>query len=223
MKYILIIIASTTILGCEAQNSILKEKVSIAYTETYMGPQYEDQDNQTLPWYTKPFLEVLLTWDISDWDIFEWGSGNSTVWYALHAKSVTSIEYHPKWKKNIDEILKSKNLTNACVKVRQTEPYAPLYLSEGGYNTPYVLAIEEDEKKYDCIIIDGMHRNACAIHCLKHLKPGGIIILDNANQTNLGIDSRPTFNLLNKYKHYSFQQSNSGKLAQWRTDYWIIG
>jgi predicted O-methyltransferase YrrM len=90
-----------------------------------------------------------------------------------------------------------------------------------GKNSQYVLAIEEDDKQYDCIIIDGVHRNTCARHILSHIKPGGIIIVDNADQNSIGINSKYIFKLLNKYQHYSYLQPDS-IYPDWRTDYWII-
>lgn len=204
----------------QQQHSALRVK---EYSRPMGAPQYCDDDGTILPWYTKPFLEVLTTWDIKEWDIFEWGSGYSTVWYALHCKSITSVENNQKWAHAMQENIQQLGLANATIKLRKTG-YSigeMIFLSEGGQTSEYVLAINENDAQYDCIIIDGMHRNTCAQHILAHLKPGGIIIVDNANQKSIGIDSTATFRLLDGLKHYSYLQPDCAMYPDWRTDYWI--
>jgi hypothetical protein len=41
--------------------------------------QFLDAHGMVFPWYTKLFLDILATWDIKDWDVFEWGGGYSTI------------------------------------------------------------------------------------------------------------------------------------------------
>jgi predicted O-methyltransferase YrrM len=82
---------------------------------------------------------------------------------------------------------------------------------------PYVLAISEDQRKYDLIIIDGVYRNTCAEIALDYLKPGGIIVLDNADQRSIGLNSTSTFKKFAHLKHFSFAQPNH---QDWKTDYW---
>ena len=203
----------------------------------------DDRNGLVLPWFTRSFLDVLVTWDTKNWDVFEWGSGYSTIWLAANCHSVTSIETYKEWVDDVSKELNNRNLHNAIVKYREgelsTDPiknpspflswtgstaYPWEYsLGERGENSPYVNAIDEDDKLYDCIIIDGYHRNTCAKHILKHLKPGGIVILDNANQASLGINSTKTFEILKAYKRFSFLDKTSIPfLPDWRTDYWII-
>lgn len=205
------------------ENYILQAQTRLKEHSKSMGvPQYVDDNNQILPWYTKPFLNELLLWDIKDWDIFEWGSGYSTIWYASHCKSVTSIECDKSWKYFLEQVISEKNITNTIIKLRAVDTQYSTSLSEGGKRSAYVQAIEEDNKKYDCIIIDGLHRNECAKHVLSHLKPGGILILDNAHQKSIGINSTSTFVLFRGYEHHSFLQTNNCCYPDWRTDYWKI-
>lgn len=178
----------------------------------------DDKSGLVFPWFTKPFLDVLVTWNMEDWDIFEWGSGYSTIWFASHCHSVVSIDNDNEWVCAIKKQLASLKITNTTLKCRAGKP--PYGIGEGGEDSDIVQAINEDDKLYDCIIIDGLyHRNACAIEALKHIKPSGIIILDNANQASIGLNSAKTFELLQKYRHFSYLQPGH---PDWRTDYWVI-
>lgn len=181
--------------------------------------QYKDKNGMVLPWYTKPFLDELVTWDIANWDVFEWGGGHSTIWWAAHCKHVVSVDGNIDWVTAIDNTLRILNLNNVTLKLRI--PDATCYnIGDGGENSAYVNSIDEDDKLYDCIIIDGeCCRNTCATKVIKHLKPNGILILDNANQATIALNSEKTFNLFKQYQHYSFKQPNH---VDWRTDYWII-
>ncbi|HLB40764.1 MAG TPA: hypothetical protein VJJ83_03160, partial [Candidatus Babeliales bacterium] len=94
-------------------------------------------------------------------------------------------------------------------------------MNHGGENSPYVRAIFETKKLYDCIIIDGMHRRACIAAALQKIKPGGHIIINNMNRTTLGINDRPALALLAPYPHFSFVDNNPESI-DWVTDYWVI-
>jgi hypothetical protein len=179
--------------------------------------QFLDAHGMVFPWYTKPFLDILATWDIKDWDVLEWGGGYSTLWWASHCKSVVTIDSHAEWMASLDETINALQLTNVNLKFRALGQNP--HMGNGGEETPYVMGIDEDDKLYDCIIIDGEYRNTCAFRALAHLKPNGVIILDNANQASIGLNSQPTFELFKQYEHHSFLQPGH---PDWRTDYWII-
>src|SRR5262249_10082875 len=159
------------------------------------------------PFFTQPFLEILSQWDITSWDIFEWGSGYSTIWFANHCRSIVSVDHDIGWISSIKKELAMLHLINVILKERRPDLSQEFYIGDGGEDSAYVKAIDEDDRLYDCIIIDGQfHRNACGNHVLSHIKKGGIIILDNANQATIGNDSAPIFDLLKDYEHHSFLQ-----------------
>lgn len=176
-----------------------------------------DNAGYVYPWYTKPFLEELSNWCIEDWDVFEYGCGYSSIWWAIYANTVTSVDNNYSWVSSVNNYYKKHNINNANVMYRIiNEEYT---IGEGGSFSPYVNSINENDKLYDCIIIDGECRNTCIYEALKHIKKGGVIILDNADQTSVGLNSKETFKVLSKYKKKSFKQHNH---QDWRTDYWII-
>lgn len=176
--------------------------------------QNRDDDGSVFPWFTNLFLKEFKKWDMSNWSVLEYGSGYSTPWLANHCKELVTIEGNIRWAKRVKEELEYQNLKNVTFKLRNTETY----IQKKEVICDYIKAVDEDDKLYDCIIIDGAYRNECALRAINHIKPGGIIILDNSNQATCEIDSSPIFELFKEFEHHSFSQD---KHPDWKTDYWI--
>lgn len=124
---------------------------------------------QINPWWCE--AAVNLTEDkIKDYHnlkIFEWGAGNSTLFFAKYAEKVISIEYDRTWYEKI---------------LRKMPRNVEVRLYELVYDGLYCRAINEQEELFDIILIDGRDRNRCAINCVSKLKPNGIIIWDNSDR-----------------------------------------
>ena len=56
-----------------------------------------DKDGNPIPWYTYPAIEYLSQFDYSQKEIFEFGCGYSSMFWANRAKKVTSIEDNINW------------------------------------------------------------------------------------------------------------------------------
>lgn len=122
-----------------------------------------DGERNPLPWYTYPAIEYIKQLDFSHTEVFEYGSGNSTIFWSKLAKKIISIEHNRQWYETISPKLDSN------VELKLIE-------DEGSY----IRAIEA-YGNFDVVIIDGAYRQECAEVALKKLKPGGIILLDNAD------------------------------------------
>lgn len=124
-----------------------------------------DKNGNPIPWYSYPAIEYLNQLDFSDKDVFEYGSGNSSLYWATRAKSVTSVEDDEKWYHKMRKSL-----------------LANMELGFVPEQTNYVNEIRKG--KYDIIIIDGEQkptRIKCAGIAPDYLNEGGMIILDNAD------------------------------------------
>lgn len=179
---------------------VSKDKHSMQYLDESCGIYY--------PWFTKPFLDILKTWDLSKANIFEWGSGWSTLWFAKHCNSIISTEHNFDFWELVNLEIDKHDLKNVQYGIYP-------------FKTEYVNHINEINKIYDYIIIDGAWRNDCGLAAISHLKPGSILILDNANQTSCGEDNTPIFNAFKEYEHFSYLHPWHNH-KDWRTDYWII-
>jgi hypothetical protein len=123
-----------------------------------------DSGGKELPWYTYPAIEFLSQLDFSEKSVFEYGSGNSSIFWTKRAKDVVSIEDDKEWHESIcKKLLKNQNI----------------FLLQS--RDEYVNFIEKINKKFDIIIVDAKYRLDCAKKSINFLKDGGIIILDNSD------------------------------------------
>lgn len=123
-----------------------------------------DSDNNKIPWYTYPAIEYLDNLDFSDKIVFEYGSGNSSAYWAKKAKLVYSVEDNKEWYEKI----KKEMVKNQVIELCENEK-------------DYLDVINKIPGKIDVIIIDGVYREKCAKLVQDHLSDGGIVILDNAD------------------------------------------
>jgi hypothetical protein len=133
------------------------------YTNTIMKQKPLDVNDDPLPWFTYPAIEYLEQLDLSHKSIFEWGSGNSSLYFAKRCQSIVSIESDKNWY----EYISQKLLPNQKVFLRN--------------EFDFVNAIDELNMKYDVIIIDSLRRYECALKAIHYLNTGGLIILDNSD------------------------------------------
>lgn len=120
-------------------------------------------DGSAVPWYTYPFLDYLLDVDTSKWRILEFGSGQSTHFWAARASSVLAYEHSPEWR----EKLLSKKLPN--VEVRLFEGESTLDELPGLGFVP------------DAVIIDGWKRGACASKSIEAFGLSPVYVLENSD------------------------------------------
>ena len=128
-----------------------------------------DANGRPIPWYTYPAIEYLSNLDLSQKRVFEYGSGNSSLWWATRCQEILAIESDREWYNKVNAI----------------KP------SIGGAFRGYRLC--EDMEAYvkhhdivnaNIVIIDGTFRTNCAAFFLsKMLEPNNfeILIYDNAD------------------------------------------
>ena len=99
-----------------------------------------DQDNNPIPWVTYSFIDFIKTKLNKQHTVFEFGSGNSTFFYAKHAGLVVSVEHDKEW---FDKIQKDKPENSELI-------FCEL-VRDGDYcRIPLKL-----EETFDIIIVDG--------------------------------------------------------------------
>jgi hypothetical protein len=140
--------------------------LAVKYGQFYSIRQWEcvDSENAKIPWYTYPAIEYLDNIDFSDKIVFEYGSGNSSAYWARMAKLVRSAEHNKEWYEKI----KNEIAENQIIELCENEKH-------------YLDAINKTPGKIDVINIDGVCREKCAKLVQDHLSDGGIVILDNAD------------------------------------------
>ncbi len=147
------------------------------------------------PWYMPKahrFLENKLT---GIHRVFEYGSGDSSIWFAERVKEYIAVEHDQKWHTKVTAKLKDGNLTNARIHLIPADsnsenfnwqkdwPYFNIlkHRPDGFEYRPYMAAIDKYPDNYfDCIIIDGRARVACLLHARSKLSENGLIIFDDS-------------------------------------------
>ncbi len=119
-----------------------------------------DRTGQPIPWYTYPATEFLTHLDLSRFKVFEYGSGNSTLWWSKQVEKVTSVEDDEAWFKKISGSLNAKNVEFILEKDREK------YSSMAGNDS-------------DIFIVDGKYRKECLEHVVN--LGGVMLILDNSD------------------------------------------
>jgi len=128
------------------------------------------------PWLTPRAVELLEVC-IGPNDIgLEWGSGRSTLWFAQRVARLTSIEHNPAWY----EWVKSRLQERGCQHVDYQ--LAPLDGASGAGVPPYVEAGAGGEASVDFALVDGQLRDLCTEVAMSRLRPGGLLVIDNAEQ-----------------------------------------
>lgn len=123
-----------------------------------------DADGNPIPWYTYPATEYLRQLDLTGKSVFEFGSGNSTLFWCQRARHVTAVESNKEWYQHCNKFLKKNMVLKLAISKQD-----------------YLNAMVQAGSKFDIIIIDGDYRTECARACLDYLSPSGLIILDNAD------------------------------------------
>lgn len=137
-----------------------------------------DSCGQPVPWMTYgavAFLEPRLR---PQYRVFEYGSGNSTRWWAERVSWVVSYEHDSNWYEQTAPILPSN--VSYHLRPLDTEPkYEDATLAHKG--------------EFDVIVIDGRNRVACTLRSLQALNSEGVIVFDNSDRDKY----RSAFEFLN--------------------------
>lgn len=121
-----------------------------------------DANGNPVPWYTYPAIEYLTQLAVQDKRVFEYGAGNSTLFWCNIAREVVTVEKTLEWYQYVDSN-RTRNLELFRV---HDESYPSRILRHG---------------MFDIIVIDGSERHACAQYAVRALQSGGLIILDNSD------------------------------------------
>jgi len=130
-----------------------------------------------LPWLCKDAVRILDSWLKPTDRGLEWGSGRSTIWFAMRVDHLVSIEHDPKWAETVKKKLNDRNLINSI------DYHLLPDGTEGKSDCNYVNFIQDiNPNSLDFCLVDGVCRDHCALACLDKLKPGGILIIDNIEE-----------------------------------------
>ena len=126
-----------------------------------------DREGNCLPWFPYPAISFLKGRIQSDMAVFEYGSGNSTLWWAEQVSSVTSYEHDSEWFNSLRERMPSN------------VEYVYCELNYGGEYSKGILGYKN---RFNIVVVDGRDRVNCAKNSLVALRDDGVIIWDNGDR-----------------------------------------
>lgn len=132
------------------------------------------------PWLTPSAVLLLDSWLRPTDTGLEWGSGRSTHWFASRVARLISVESDQTWHARVATSLSAAGLAS---KVDQR-----LVLCEGANELEteehaYIDVVRElPDQSLDFVLVDGRLRLGCLCAAREKVRPGGLLILDNANR-----------------------------------------
>ena len=139
----------------------------IGWFKAFNSKSPVDGEGNPIPWVTYSFIDFIKERIKKHHTIFEFGSGNSTFFYAKYAGLVVSVEHDKEW---YDKIVKDKPENSEMIFCE---------LIRGGDYCRMPVKLEE---KFDVIIVDGRDRVNCCKQAVDALTPEGVVVLDDSER-----------------------------------------
>jgi len=175
IKTLLILLKEPKILSKLLSLRLSGYLVDVGWFSAFKIGEPVDKNFEPLPWLTYSFIDFITERLSKEYNVFEFGSGNSTLFFAERVKQVCSVEHSGEWyNKLTGKIPGNSNLI----------------LSKSDNTEDYIAGLKQSNLKYDLIIIDGIHRVDCCLSASNYLTDKGVIILDDSEreQYNEGIE-----------------------------------
>ena len=122
-----------------------------------------DRNGAPLPWFSFPAIHYLDQLHLKGLRVFEYGTGNSTLFWIRKECSLCAVEFDAGWADYV-----RKNAGESAIIQREDNV------------DQYAASITNYEQNFDIIIVDGAARQACARFAIDKLSKDGFIILDNS-------------------------------------------
>jgi hypothetical protein len=126
-----------------------------------------DKDHNPIPWFTYSAIEFLSERLNKTMKVFEFGSGNSTLFFASRVSSVESVEHDRNWYEKMS---------------KQSPSNSKIIYASADQLESYLNPLKTNNQKFDIIIVDGIYRNECLSNSIRYLSEKGVIILDDSER-----------------------------------------
>ncbi len=142
---------------------------SVGWFKAFDTQQAVDGNGLPIPWVTYSFIDFIKPRLTKELSIFEYGSGNSTLFYAKNIRRVVSVEHDEAWYHKI---------------VKEKANNAEMIFCKLDIAGAYSKKSASLDEKFDIIIVDGRDRVNCCKHGIDGLNEGGVIVLDDSERPN---------------------------------------
>jgi hypothetical protein len=155
--------SATIVLNRSASKGYLRQS---GWTESFRSKESVDARGEPLPWFTYPAIAFLEPRLDKSMRVFEYGCGNSTLWWCRHTAKVRAIEHDQAWSE----------------KVRSALPPNGEVIHISGDDGRYAREICKYRGEFHIVVIDGEARVECAKSCIPALRSDGVVIWDNSDR-----------------------------------------
>lgn len=160
-----------------------------------------DGDANPVPWFTYSSIHFInQKLKLKPMRVFEFGSGNSTIWFSSRVESIISIEDSADFYSKM--LKKFKSIDNITYESKEL-------------NKNYNQKILEYENEFDVIVIDGRERVQCVKNSIKALKRDGVIIFDNSDR--IRYEESYKFLEQNQFRKIEFKGIGPIGHSEWQT------
>jgi hypothetical protein len=149
--------------------------VECGWLESRRTKRPVDRDGAPLPWITYPAIDLLAERVQPDMSVFEFGSGNSTMWWAQRVAQVTTVEHDENWAAIVaDQVPGNVDFTHI--------PLEP--------DGAYCRHAQSTASRFHIIVVDGRDRVNCALQSVGNLRPDGVMVWDNTERSRYRVGLR---------------------------------
>ena len=139
----------------------------IGWFESYRQEKPVDSKGHPVPWVTYPFLEFIEEKLHNEFVMFEYGSGNSTLYYSKKVKDLVTVEHDLTWFNQLEKLIpENVNLIHKSLE----------------YNGNYAKTASTINQKFQVIIVDGRDRVNCCRNAISALAEDGVVVLDDSER-----------------------------------------
>ncbi len=144
--------------------------IQTGYLKSSMSWEPIDNENNPIPWMNYSVVDFISKRLNKRLNVFEYGSGYSTMYLAKLVNSVTSVEHDKEWYTNINQ------------RINQISNVTLFYATLGSGYIQGIKNLSSKNQRYEIVLVDGRERVACAIFALDYLTSDGILILDDSDR-----------------------------------------
>ena len=123
-----------------------------------------DAAGEPIPWISYPALHFIAKRIRPEMEVFEFGSGYSTLWWARRVKGLVACESDAQWHAHVRMLAPA----NVELVLAATEEYPSVSARSPG--------------RFDVVVLDGGDRVRCAESAVSALSPGGVILWDDTDR-----------------------------------------
>lgn len=137
-----------------------------------------------LPWFSFAAIDFLSQQLRPGHEVFEYGSGGSTLFLAQRTRHVTSVESSPVWYEAVSRRLAERAIGNVSLELHRNGGLQGAAIRDTSF------AGRIKAQQWDVVIVDswcdfnasGTEQNRRALFdlALAHAKPGGVVVLDDS-------------------------------------------